>query len=182
MKTHFHFKWDVVGYGVKHLVTVIQLCKTAAFHTVDSTVWLSQCLTVKGKKGQATCCPVGKSSCWVVWFGATQLNAVARHMSSSLLYLKDHCCPWGWACIWTPCKTRTFLADPNEIRVARPARLTSLLPVVLHLWHMAHTGLHVLWEALQPVTGTVLFKTQRSRLLQMLCSVPQHYFFQLWLP
>lgn len=61
---HFHFKWDVTtGYEEKHLVMVIQLCKIAAFHPVNSDIRLSQSLNYKiFSEGRTGHCPV-EGSC-----------------------------------------------------------------------------------------------------------------------
>lgn len=62
VEVHFHFKRDVTtDYEEEHLVMVIQLCKIAVFHPVNSDTRLSQPFSYKifsaGRRGQASRCP-----------------------------------------------------------------------------------------------------------------------------
>lgn len=80
VEAHCHFKWDVTrGYVEKHLVMVIQLCKIAVFHPVNSDMGLSQSFHSKmfseGTRGQATGCPVGTPCPWDVPLRAASATA-----------------------------------------------------------------------------------------------------------
>lgn len=79
VEVHFHFKWDVTtGYEEKHLVVVIQLCKIAVFHPVNSDRRLSQSFNYKifsdGRRRQATRRPAERPGPWELQPGAAAAN------------------------------------------------------------------------------------------------------------
>lgn len=134
VEVHFDFKWDVTtGYKEKHLVMVIQLCKIAVFHPVNSDTRLPQSFNYKifseGRRGQETRCPAESPCPWEVQLWAasastaklcvakSQPQAVCPGLSMAVICFisKGYCCLSSRAHVWVPCRMRAFLADPDQI-------------------------------------------------------------------
>lgn len=99
VEVRFHFKWGVTtGYEEKHLVMVIQLCKTAVFHPVNSDMRLSQSFNYKifweGKGGQATRCPAESPCPW-----GLQLRAASASTAKWFVAKASHICPGSMAVV-----------------------------------------------------------------------------------
>lgn len=150
MEVHFHFKWDLIGYGEK-LLAIKRLFGCVRW--LCSALWTVprgyHCVLIPGGREKR---PSSRVSCGkALPSGASVQSCLAKprvaksgcealvRRGSSLLYL---CSLWSWARIWLPCRARACWADPQEMRPCQPAAIAASaqrdVVCLCSTWQMLH--------------------------------------------